>query len=236
MKLNKFLIGAIIVVVVAGIYFYFMNKKSNDSQNQNQDQYSNQNNSPTPTPTPTPEPAITPPAVTPVPAAGSVATIETSMGSFQVTLDAKAAPKTVANFVKLAKDNYCNNTKFHRILKDFVIQGCDPNSIKGDASTWGSGGPGYTVPAEIGLKANIGAIGMASTQAKGPSSGSQFFIVTTENANNHASLDGNYTFFGYVTSGMDVVTKIAAVPVQPNLYGEPSLPNTPVIINKITIK
>jgi peptidyl-prolyl cis-trans isomerase B (cyclophilin B) len=158
------------------------------------------------------------------------------LGSFEVTLDAKSAPKTVANFIKLATDKYCDGTKFHRVLKDFVIQGCDPNSKGDDASKYGMGGPGYTVPAEIGLKANVGAIGMASTQAQGPSSGSQFFIVTVESPDVHSSLDGNYTFFGYVTKGMDVVTKIAAVPVQPNLTGEASLPITPVIINHITIK
>ncbi len=228
--LGKVLIAIVVVIILIGGYFYF---RTNKAQAPTNDQAQTTPN-PTPAP-PTPSPAATPPA-SPAASAGSVATIDTNMGSFQVTLDAKSAPLTVANFIKLANENYCNNTKFHRILKDFVIQGCDPNSIKGDVSTWGTGGPGYTVHAEIGLKANIGAIGMASTAAKGPSSGSQFFIVTTESPNTHASLDGNYTFFGYVTSGMDVVTKIAAVPVQPNLQGEPSLPNTPVIINKITIK
>jgi len=220
MKLNKILIGLIIIVVAVGAVFYLNSRKAQAPTNeQNQTM-------PNPTPTPTP----------PATSTGSIATIETNMGSFEVTLDAKNAPLTVANFIKLANENYCNNTKFHRILKDFVIQGCDPNSKTGDASTWGLGGPGYTVPAELGLKANIGAIGMASTAAKGPSSGSQFFIVTTEDPNNHAALDGNYTFFGYVTKGMEVVTKIAAVAVQPNLQGEPSLPVTAVIINKITIK
>lgn len=225
MTSNKILTAIILIVIIALGYFYF---RSNEAQAPTTDQ----------TP-PKSDSSVNPtaPPASPTPdAAKPVAIVDTNMGSFQVTLEEGAAPKTVANFIKLATENSCNNTKFHRILNNFVIQGCDPNSIKGDASTWGQGGPGYTVPAEIGLKANIGAIGMASTAAKGPSSGSQFFIVTTESPNNHASLDGNYTLFGYVTSGMDVVTKIAAVPVQPNLLGEPSLPNTPVIINKITIK
>ncbi|MGE5298377.1 MAG: peptidylprolyl isomerase, partial [Acidobacteriaceae bacterium] len=96
---------------------------------------------------------------------------------------------------------------------------------------------GYTVPAEIGLKANKGAIAMASTAAGGPSSGSQFFIVTTESKDNHDLLDGKYTVFGYVTSGMDIVTKIAATPVEPNPDPmEPSIPLKPQIINKITIE
>jgi cyclophilin family peptidyl-prolyl cis-trans isomerase len=183
----------------------------------------------------TPDTTTTVPEETKTPET-AVAVIETNLGTFEVTLDGKSAPKTVANFIKLATDKYCDGTKFHRIIEDFVIQGCDPNSRNGDVSTWGQGGPGYTVPAEIGLKANVGAIGMASTKAQGPSSGSQFFIVTQESASVHASLDGNYTFFGYVTKGMDIVTKIAQVPVQPNLYGEPSLPITAVVINKVTIK
>lgn len=161
-----------------------------------------------------------------------VATIDTSMGSFKVTLDHKSAPKTVENFVKLATSGFYDGLKFHRVIKDFVIQGGDPNSKSGDPSTWGYGGPGYTVPAELGLKANVGAIGMASTAQKGPSNGSQFFIVTTESANNHTALDGNYTLFGYVTSGMDVVTKIAATPTDPTN----DRPLQDVMINKITIQ
>ncbi len=215
--------GALVVIglIVWGFYYFKNNKTTMPTTDTNQEQ--------------TQTPADQQPAAETVPDT-VVATIETNLGSFEVTLNGKAAPKTVANFIKLATEGYCNNTKFHRIIKDFVIQGCDPNSKTGDMETWGQGGPGYTIPAEIGLKANVGAIGMASTQAKGPSSGSQFFIVTKESADVHASLDGNYTFFGYVTKGMDVVTKIAAVPVQPNLVGEASLPINPVIINKITIK
>ena len=230
MSFNKILTAIIVIVIIVLGFSYLKTHKVKVP-------------SPTPsadttqaTPNPTPMPTTPTPTPSTSMSSGSIAVIDTNMGSFEVTLDAKSAPLTVANFIKLANDGYCNNTKFHRILQDFVIQGCDPNTISGDPSTWGQGGPGYTVPAEIGLKANIGAIGMASTQAKGPSSGSQFFVVTTESANNHAALDGNYTFFGYVTKGMDVVTKIAAVPVQPNLYGEPSLPVNPVVINKITIK
>lgn len=231
MSFHKILTLIVVIVIIVAGYFYFKTKKAiAPNSNQSQDSQTKVDNMQPKSDNQTPNvgTSTAPEKV--------VATIETNMGTFQVTLDVKSAPKTVANFIKLANDGYCNNTKFHRILKDFVIQGCDPNSKTGDPSTWGMGGPGYTVPAEIGLKANIGAIGMASTQAKGPSSGSQFFIVTTESPNVHQSLDGNYTFFGYVTSGMDVVSKIAAVPVQPNLQGEPSMPNSPVIINKITIK
>ena len=222
MNFTKVLTTIIVLVILVAGFIYFRTNKATAPTNETNQTTMN------PESTPTPPPA----ALSDKP----VATIETNLGTFQVTLDSKAAPLTVANFIKLANEKFCEGTKFHRILQDFVIQGCDPNSRTGDASTWGQGGPGYTVPAEIGLKANVGAIGMASTAAKGPSSGSQFFIVTVESPSVNTSLDGNYTFFGYVTSGMDVVTKIAAVPVQPNLYGEPSLPVNPVIINKITIK
>jgi len=161
---------------------------------------------------------------------GTMATIETSLGSFEVTLDEKAAPLTVANFVKLANQGFYNNLTFHRIVAGFMIQGGDP---KGD----GTGGPGYTIPAEIGLKHTAGAIAMARTgDAVNPtkaSSGSQFYVTLAP----QTSLDGQYTVFGYVTSGMDVVTKIGHVPVKVNsATGEQSVPLTPVIINKITIK
>ncbi len=228
MEYKKILSGLVVLVVIAGVIIFFQSRKTKAPTN---DQYSQ-----TPSPAPTPEPTAPTPTPTPTSGNNPVAVFDTNQGTFEVTLDAQAAPKTVANFIKLANDKYCDGTKFHRIIKDFVIQGCDPNSRGTDTTKYGQGGPGYTVPAEIGLKANIGEIGMASTQAKGPSSGSQFFIVTVEDEGVHESLDGNYTFFGHVTSGMNIVSKIAAVSVQPNLYGEPSLPVNPVIINKITIK
>jgi cyclophilin family peptidyl-prolyl cis-trans isomerase len=111
-----------------------------------------------------------------------------------------------------------------------VIQGGDP---KGD----GTGGPGYTIPAEIGLKHTKGAIAMARLGgAANPlkeSSGSQFYIALQD----LPSLDGEYTVFGYVTSGMDVVTKIGNVPTEPNPdSGEASVPIKDVVIKTVTIK
>src|SRR3989344_2453636 len=159
----------------------------------------------------------------------AVAKVETSEGTFELTLDAKAAPKTVANFIKLAKEGFYNNLKFHRIVQDFVIQGGDP---KGD----GTGGPGYTVDAEIGLKHTKGAIAMArmgdEVNPTKASSGSQFYIALQP----LAQLDGQYTVFGEVTDGMDVVEKIGRAPVEPNpLTGEVSVPLRQVTITKITI-
>jgi cyclophilin family peptidyl-prolyl cis-trans isomerase len=146
----------------------------------------------------------------------------------------------VANFIKLANEGYYNGTKFHRIVDHFMIQGGDPNSKNDDPSDDGQGGPGYTIPAEIGLKHNVGAISMArlsdQVNPNKESSGSQFFIVLEESPENHQALDGQYTAFGYVTKGMDVVAKIGKTPVEPNPFtGETSLPLKPVTINKITI-
>jgi peptidyl-prolyl cis-trans isomerase B (cyclophilin B) len=222
--MNKILIGLIVVVIVVGGYFYFRHPKNNiptDTQQNNQQQSSTDNNSTsmTPTPTPSPTPTTVPDS--------AVATVETSLGTFQVTLNGKAAPKTVANFIKLSTDGFYNNLTFHRVVKQtgfHLIQGGDP---KGD----GSGGPSYTIPAEIGLKHTRGAIATARTSDEvnpnKESSGSQFYIVEED----IPFLDGNYTVFGYVTSGMDVVDKIGAVPTDAN-----DKPVTPVVIKKITIK
>lgn len=213
MSLNKILIALIVVVIAVGVYFYFQANKAQAPGNP--DTSMNQ----------------TPPAsdTTPVPDK-VMATIETNMGSFQVTLDGKAAPKTVANFMKLANEGYYNGLKFHRIVSGFMIQGGDP---KGD----GTGGPGYTVPAEIGLKHTLGAIAMARTgDAVNPnraSSGSQFYVTLAP----QPSLDGLYTVFGAVSSGMDVVSKIGLTPTDVNPQtGEQSVPLKDVVINKITIK
>lgn len=154
----------------------------------------------------------------------AVAKIEvTGFGTIEVTLDGKAAPKTVANFIKLAKEGFYNGLKFHRVIPNFVIQGGDPEGT-------GLGGPGYTVPAEIGLKHEKGAIAMArkgdEVNPNKESSGSQFYITLAQ----LPSLDGNYTVFGYVTAGMDVVVKIGDAPTEPGDY-----PINDVIINKITI-
>jgi cyclophilin family peptidyl-prolyl cis-trans isomerase len=227
--MKTFLGILVLVVILGGGYYLLSHSKSETTSGTNtQNQTQSSTNSDNSSQGTQPVTNDTTPTVSDHP----VATIDTSMGSFQITLDHTAAPKTVENFVKLADSGFYDGLKFHRVIKDFVIQGGDPNSKAGDTSTWGYGGPGYTVPAEIKLNAKVGAIGMASTAAKGPSNGSQFFVVTTESQNNHAALDGNYTLFGYVTSGMDIVTKIAAVKTDPTN----DRPVQDVTINKITIK
>jgi peptidyl-prolyl cis-trans isomerase B (cyclophilin B) len=107
------------------------------------------------------------------------------------------APKTVQNFVTLAKKGFYNGLKFHRVVPDFVVQGGCP---KGD----GTGGPGYTIPAEFNAKKHVrGTVAMARSQHP-DSAGSQFYI--TYGATPH--LDRNYTVFGQVTTGMEHVDRI----------------------------
>jgi len=129
------------------------------------------------------------------------AVISTSKGDIKVSLNAEKAPWSVNNFVYLAKSGYYDGLTFHRVEPGFVIQGGDP---KGD----GTGGPGYTVKAEIGLPHKKGALAWARTgDAVNPerrSSGSQFYI-TLESV---PFLDGGYTVFGQTVEGMDVVQKI----------------------------
>jgi len=130
-----------------------------------------------------------------------VAVIKTEKGEIVIEFLEKDAPKHVANFIKLAKEGFYNGLTFHRVVPGFVVQGGDP---AGD----GTGGPGYTIPAEIKAKHVDGAVaaarlGDAANPARN-SSGSQFYICLGP----QSYLDGQYTVFGQVTKGMDVVKKI----------------------------
>lgn len=138
--------------------------------------------------------------------------ISTSFGDIYIYLY-DATPQHKANFMKLAKEKFFDGTTFHRIIKNFVIQGGDPNSKDNDATNDGEGGPGYTIPAEIKpeLKHKYGALGAArDNNPEKRSSGSQFYIVVNKNGTPH--LDGGYTVFGEVVAGMDVAEKIAEQP------------------------
>ena len=153
-----------------------------------------------------------------------VATVSTSCGDFEITLDPERAPVTGGSFKYLADQKFFDGLGFHRIVPDFVIQGGDPN---GD----GSGGPGYTVVEEppSDLTYDEGVVAMAKTQTEPPgASGSQFFVVTGAGA---ASLPPEYALLGKVTSGMDVATKIGAI--QSDANGAPA---AQVVINSITVK
>lgn len=132
------------------------------------------------------------------------ATMKTNMGDIVFELYGDKAPKTVSSFVGLANSGFYNGTKFHRVIKDFMIQGGDPNSKLEDWSTHGMGGPGYQFEDEINdILLTEGVLAMANA---GPNTnGSQFFIVTAEST---PWLDGGHTAFGRVISGMDVVRAI----------------------------
>ena len=158
----------------------------------------------------------------------SYAVFDTSMGSFKIKLFVAEAPETVNNFISLTKNKFYDGTIFHRIIKTFMIQGGDPTGT-------GMGGPGYTIPDELPVKYSYdpGIIAMANTGSAN-TGGSQFFICTGKDA---ASLNNNpiYTQFGKVVEGMDVVLKIAAVPVV-YLDRELSKPVNPPVIKTITIE
>ncbi|EKD41914.1 MAG: peptidylprolyl isomerase A (peptidyl-prolyl cis-trans isomerase) [uncultured bacterium] len=131
-----------------------------------------------------------------------IALIKTDKGDINCELDPKAAPLGVTNFIQLAKGGFYNGLTFHRVVPNFVIQGGDPQGT-------GSGGPGYTIPAEIGLKHVKGALAWArlgdEVNPQRSSSGSQFYITLEATA----FLDGAYSVFGHTIAGEDVVAKIA---------------------------
>ena len=130
--------------------------------------------------------------------------IETNFGTLAFRLMPDIAPETVRNFQKLASSGFYNGTLFHRVIPGFMIQGGDPNTKKTDKSQWGMGGPGYTVKAEFNSRSHRRGIVSMARAMDPDSAGSQFFIVTTDST----FLDGQYTVFGEVTDGMEVVDKI----------------------------
>ena len=149
----------------------------------------------------------------------SSATLHTNHGPIGVELFDSDAPKTVDNFRKLAGDGFYDGVIFHRVIKDFMIQGGDPTGT-------GTGGPGYTFEDEINdHKIVRGALAMANA---GPdTNGSQFFIVTTGEA---PWLDGKHTVFGEVTNGMDTVDKIEGVATDAR-----DMPQEPVVIERVDL-
>jgi cyclophilin family peptidyl-prolyl cis-trans isomerase len=158
----------------------------------------------------------------------STAVIHTTMGDITLKLYGADSPKTVENFAKLAKEGFYNGTRFHRVIKDFMIQGGDPLS-KDDAQMgrWGTGGPGYQFADEFNTRKLVrGSLAMANA---GPNTnGSQFFIVTKDST---PWLDGKHTNFGEVTSGMDIVMKIDGVATASG-----DRPLSPVTITSVDIQ
>ncbi|HET8754432.1 MAG TPA: peptidylprolyl isomerase [Solirubrobacteraceae bacterium] len=152
-----------------------------------------------------------------------VATVSTNCGDFEITLDPKRAPKTGGSFKYLADKRFFDGTTFHRVVAGFVIQGGDPQGT-------GEGGPGYTVveapPKDLTYAKGVVAMAKTAAEPAG-ASGSQFFVVTAEDA----ALPADYALLGRVTAGQDVVDKIGVADTDPAT----EKPIDPVVINSITV-
>jgi peptidyl-prolyl cis-trans isomerase B (cyclophilin B) len=177
--------------------------------------------------TPPAAPANAPAAVKPAADKNEVAVIKTTEGDMVIAFWTDAAPKTIANFKKLARKGFYDGTCFHRVIRDFMIQGGDPLTKDAAAEDrWGTGGPGYTVDAEFNDHSHVrGVISMARSSDPN-SAGSQFFIC-------HGSptqLDHQYTTFGHLIKGDDVLEKIATASTHP-----PNRPDTRMGIISVKI-
>lgn len=162
-----------------------------------------------------------PPSMTIDPTKEYTATLRTDLGDIVIRLYAQATPRTVNNFVFLAREKFYDGTIFHRTISGFMIQGGDPSGT-------GRGGPGYTF-ADEAFEGTYARGTLAMANAGPDTNGSQFFIMHKDGA-----LPPNYTIFGTVISGMETVDKIAQAPTQPG--GEGSSPVTPVRIETIIIE
>lgn len=141
----------------------------------------------------------------PLPAGSPRVRLETSAGPIELGLYADRAPKHVENFLKLVDEGYYTGTRFHRVVRDFMIQGGDPNSKELDPGSWGMGGPGYKIDAEPSDLIHFrGALAAAKMGGEVQSSGSQFYITT--GSPHH--LDGLHTVFGTVISGWPAIEAI----------------------------
>jgi len=163
---------------------------------------------------------------TPKPA--ETAVIKTSYGEMTIAFWPDVAPKTVENFKKLASAGFYDGTAFHRIIKGFMIQGGCPNTKEGQSGMPGTGGPGYMIKAEFNAKAHVrGVLSMARSSSP-DSAGSQFFICHGD----ARFLDRQYTAFGELVSGVDVLEKIANVPTSGS---EKSTPVARVALESVRI-
>ena len=161
-----------------------------------------------------------------------LAVIDTNYGRIVIEFFPKDAPKNVANFQALARQGFYDGTRFFRLVKKseepVAIQGGDPNTISGDPSTWGHGQPGQrTVPAEFSktLRHVRGTVSMARKENDPDSATSQFFICDTT----YPKWDGQYTIFGKVIEGMNVVDTIARAP----MFRNTDRPLDPVMVNRV---
>jgi peptidyl-prolyl cis-trans isomerase B (cyclophilin B) len=168
----------------------------------------------------------------PMNASNEVAVIKTNEGAMVVQFWTDAAPNTIENFKKLARSGFYDGTIFHRIVKGFMIQGGDPNSKDpGKESRYGEGGPGYKIKAEFNDHSHQRGVISMAREPDPDSAGSQFFICLAP----VPRLDGEYTTFGKLIKGDDVLQKIGDTPVTRNSVGESSKPTKRVVIESIKI-
>jgi peptidyl-prolyl cis-trans isomerase B (cyclophilin B) len=168
----------------------------------------------------------------PVSTGNEVAVIKTSEGDMVVEFWTDAAPNTIENFKKLARVGFYNGTIFHRIVKAFMIQGGDPNSKDpSKENRYGEGGPGYKIKAEFNHHSHERGVISMAREPDPDSAGSQFFICLAP----VPRLDHQYTTFGKLIKGDDVLGKIGDTPVSRNSMGEMSKPTKRVTIEKIDI-
>jgi peptidyl-prolyl cis-trans isomerase B (cyclophilin B) len=161
-----------------------------------------------------------PPPMTIDPKKKYVASIETTEGTVVIDLDPQIAPLHVNSFVFLAKEGFYDDVIFHRVIPGFMIQGGDPTGT-------GTGGPGYQLKAEFNSKKHVRGVLSAARSSSPNSAGSQFFIMHAVSPH----LDGQYTAYGMVKSGIEAVDKIASAPRDGN-----DRPRQPAKIKKITIE
>jgi len=159
------------------------------------------------------------------------AVLTTSYGEMTLAFWPDVAPKTVENFKKLAREGFYDGTAFHRIIKGFMIQGGCPNTKAGATGMPGTGGPGHRLKAEFNAKPHVrGVISMARSSHP-DSAGSQFFICHGDSA----FLNGQYTAFGELVKGEDVLERIAGVPTKSGGGGEKSTPIDRVELTSVRI-
>ncbi len=159
----------------------------------------------------------------------TTAVLQTNMGEIHIRLLTKVAPTTVNNFVAFIQSEFYTGTKFHRVVKDLLIQGGDPLSREEERSLYGTGGPGFVYQDEIvGLPMERGVVAMAN-RGKPNTNGSQFFIVM--NQEQAKDLEGKYTIFGEVSSGIDVAEMISNVSTDID-----EIPLEDVIIKRVILR
>jgi peptidyl-prolyl cis-trans isomerase B (cyclophilin B) len=167
----------------------------------------------------------------PVNASNEVAVIKTSEGEMVVQFWTDVAPNTIENFKKLARAGFYNGTIFHRIVKGFMIQGGDPNSKDlSKEDRYGQGGPGYKIKAEFNEHPHERGVISMARETNPDSAGSQFFICLAS----VSQLDGQYTTFGKLIKGDEVLGKIGDTPVT-MAHGEKSKPTKRIVIEKVEI-